>query len=62
MAPAAAHAFMSETACALLREPPGGMFPPYQLRHEPDVARSELVPLMYRWPESQEYEADAELI
>ena len=62
IAPAAAHAFISDTACASLRVPPGGMLPPYQLRHEPDAARSELVPLMYRWLASHEYEADAELI
>jgi hypothetical protein len=62
LAPAAAHAFMSDVACASVRVPPGGMFPPYQLRHEPDVVRSELVPLIYRWLESHEYDDDAELI
>jgi hypothetical protein len=33
IAPAAAQAFMSVTACALL-PPNGGMLPPYQLRHD----------------------------
>jgi hypothetical protein len=56
-APAAAQAARSAWACALLRGPPGGMFPPYQLRHDPEPTRLELVPLMYRWPWSQEYPA-----
>ena len=46
MAPAAAHAFMSDTAIGKLRCPPGGMFPPYQLKHEPDFTKYEPVPLM----------------
>jgi hypothetical protein len=38
------------------------MFPPYQLRHEPEPTRVELVPLMYRWLWSHEYPALAEII
>jgi hypothetical protein len=34
----------SETAIAALGGPPGGMFPPYQLKHEPVLTKYESVP------------------
>jgi hypothetical protein len=38
------------------------MLPPYQVKQEPFLTRGELAPLMYRWPESQEYDPDADPI
>jgi len=45
-APAAAQAFMSDVAIGSLRGPPGGMLPPYQLKHDPVLTKYEPVPLM----------------
>jgi hypothetical protein len=61
-APAAAQAFMSLTAIDSLLGPPGGMLPPYQLRHDPLFARIEPAPLMYPELDRYEYAPEAELI
>jgi hypothetical protein len=55
IAPAAAHAFICETACAFCG-PKGGMFPPYQERQELlELVRGGLEPVIWPLPWRYEY-------